>query len=144
MSYNVAKGAITQQEKDRGKGYTPKQKKFLTLLVKNNFKDAKSCAEKAGYKTNHWQLISSMKDDIREISESLLLGATPEAAMTITEIMGSDKPVPNAQAKLSAAKEVLDRSGIVKQEVVNHNVSGGIFILPSKNTVEIEGEYDEA
>lgn len=144
MAYNTAKGVITQQEKQRGREYTPKQKKFLTLLVKNNFKNAKECAEKAGYKSNHWQLISSMKDEIKEISESLLLGATPEAALTITDIMASDKPIPNATARLQAAKEVLDRSGIVKTEQVNHNVTGGIFILPSKNTVEIEGEYEDA
>ena len=143
-------GAITQAEKKRGKEYTPKQKKFLQLYAKNNFSDVKLCAEKAGYKQHYWGLIASLKDDIKEIAESVLLGAAPEAAFAVVDIMNADKPVANAQSKLQAAKEVLDRSGVVKPEKHEHQheVSGGIFLLPVKHQIVeeveyVDGEYEE-
>jgi hypothetical protein len=62
--------------------------------------------------------------------------------------MKSDKPVPQANNKLQAAQTILDRAGVVKTDKldVNHNVSGGIFILPEKHTIDIEAEdanYEE-
>ena len=51
--------------------------------------------------------------------------------------MTSDKPMPNINAKLQAAQTLLDRVGVTKQDKVevNHNVSGGIFILPEKKAL---------
>jgi hypothetical protein len=61
--------------------------------------------------------------------------------------MNSNKPVPQANNKLQAAQTILDRAGVVKTDKldVNHNVSGGIFILPEKQTIDItaeDGEYE--
>ena len=61
--------------------------------------------------------------------------------------MKSDKPVPQANNKLQAAQTILDRAGVVKTDKldVNHNVSGGIFILPEKQTIDItaeDGDYE--
>lgn len=142
----ISKGVVSQREKDRGKKYTPKQRKFLNLLVKNEFKDVSKCAKDAGYKNNYWQLVSSLKEDIKEISEAVLLGSSPEAALTMTTILSADKPIANAQTKLAAAKEILDRTGIIKEEksTVNHQVSGGIFLLPTKSVLpDIEAEFEE-
>lgn len=138
------RGAITQVEKKRNRAYTPKQKKFLKLFAENEFTDAKNCAVKAGYKGGYWQLIDSLKNDIKEISESILVGAAPHAAASLVNIMTADKPVPNAQNKLSAAKEVLDRSGVVKvdKSQVQHEVSGGVFLLPVKHEI-VELEHDD-
>ena len=62
--------------------------------------------------------------------------------------MKSNKPVPQANNKLQAAQTILDRAGVVKTDKldVNHNVSGGIFILPEKHTIDItaeHGDYEE-
>ncbi len=62
--------------------------------------------------------------------------------------MNSNKPVPQANNKLQAAQTILDRAGVVKTDKldVNHNVSGGIFILPEKHTIDItaeDGDYEE-
>ena len=145
---NNAKGVVSQQERKRGKEYTPKQKKFLTLFTKAGFKKPQECAKEAGFGGGYWQLISSLKEDIKEISEAMLIGSAPEAALTITDLMVGDKMVPNAQTKLQAAKEVLDRSGVVRNEKIdiNHNVTGGIFLLPVKTALPeqvIEGEVIE-
>ena len=63
--------------------------------------------------------------------------------------MKSDKPVPQAGNKLQAAQTILDRAGVVKTDKVdiNHNVSGGIFILPEKHTIDLQetedGSYED-
>lgn len=153
MTRVVSKGVVSQQERNRGKTYTPRQRKFLNLLVKSNFTNVVECAKKAGYSNgSHWAAVSTLKEDIKEISESILLGSAPEAALTLTKMIGSDEPIVNATAKLAAAKEVLDRAGIVKEDKlnVNHSATGGIFILPVKMSqpqIEeedyYEGEYEE-
>ena len=52
--------------------------------------------------------------------------------------------VPQANVKLQAAQTLLDRVGVTKKEQlnVNHNVQGGLFILPEKQTI-IEGNYED-
>jgi len=142
------RGAITKAEKERGRVFTPKQKKFLKLFAENNFQDAKAIADKAGYKGHYWDLVNSLKDEIKMISENILLGAAPEAAASLVSVMTAEKPMPNAQNKLNAAKEVLDRAGVVKidKQQVDIGVAGGVFLLPVKHkTIEepIDGEYAE-
>ena len=66
----------------------------------------------------------------------------------MVEVLGSNRPVPQANVKLQAAQTILDRVGLGKQErmQVDHNVSGGIFILPEKQTIDLEaeeGDYED-
>jgi len=132
------RGAITQAEKERKRAFTPKQKKFLKLFAENNFQDPRTMAEKAGYKGHYWDLVNSLKDEIKTISETILVAAAPEAAASLVATLTSDKPIPNAQNKLMAAKEVLDRSGVVKvdKQQVDVGVSGGLFLLPVKHELK--------
>jgi hypothetical protein len=60
----------------------------------------------------------------------------------MVEVMDSDRPVPQANVRLQAAQQILDRVGVSKTEKmsVDHNVSGGLFILPTKETVIIDVE----
>ena len=61
-------------------------------------------------------------------------------------MLESDKPLPQANVKVQAAQTILDRVGLGKKERldVNHNVQGGIFILPEKETINVEeGDYEE-
>ena len=56
--------------------------------------------------------------------------------------------MPQANIKLQAAQTILDRVGLGKKERldVTHNISGGIFILPEKQTIDItseNGDYEE-
>ena len=54
--------------------------------------------------------------------------------------MTSDDAIPQANTKLQAAQTILDRVGVSKKERldVNHNVNGGIFVLPEKQPIEAE------
>ena len=120
---------------------TEKQEAFLGHLVDTggNFKKS---AELAGYSGNHYQVLKSLKEEVVDLAQNVLAREAPTAAFKLIEIMNSNKPVPQANNKLAAAQTILDRAGVVKTDKVdiNHNVSGGIFILPEKHTIDIEAE----
>ena len=131
-------------EKSRKKELTEMQQIFLDNVVTTGG-DLKKAAELAGYKGNHYQVIKSLKDELVDMAQNLLAHNAPKAAMKLVEVMESDRPVPQASSKLQAAQTILDRVGVAKTERLNidHNVSGGLFILPQKETVIVEGEYEE-
>ena len=120
---------------------TDKQEKFLDHLVdtKGNLKLS---AELAGYRGNHYQVIQSLKEEIIDLASNVLAREAPSAAFKLVEIMHSDEAVPQANVKLQAAQTLLDRVGVIKKEKldVNHNVTGGIFILPKKETINLSAE----
>ena len=124
---------------------TEKQEAFLGHLVDTggNFKKS---AELAGYSGNHYQVIKSLKDEIVELAQNVLAREAPSAAFKLVEVMQTADALPQANVKLQAAQTILDRVGLGKQDrlEVNHNTGGGIFILPEKQTINIEeGDYEE-
>lgn len=124
---------------------TEKQEYFLENLLETKGDIAKA-AELAGYSGNTNQVIQSLKQEIVDLAQNILAKEAPKAAFKLVEVMTSDKPIPNINAKLQAAQTLLDRVGVTKQDKVevNHNVSGGIFILPEKDSIVIDGDIEEA
>ncbi len=122
----------------RSKTLTEKQQKFLDCLITTNG-DPKEAAELAGYSGNHYQVISALKEEIIDLATNVLANSAPEAAFKLVEIMKTNKPIPQIVNKLQAAQAILDRVGVTKKERmdVNHNYSGGVFILPEKRVGEI-------
>ena len=120
---------------------TEKQEKFLQHLVdtKGNLKLS---AELAGYSGNHYQVIKSLKNEVVDLASDVLAKSAPKAAFKLIEMIDSDRPVPQASQKLAAAQTILDRVGVSKTDrvQVDHNVQGGIFILPQKENVIIESD----
>ena len=129
------------QSLDKKKELTEKQVSFLGYLVETNG-DAKLSAELAGYSGNHYQILRSLKEEVLELTTDVLAQSAPKAAFKILEMMNTDQTIPQANIKLQAAQTVLDRVGISKSEKldVNHKTSGGIFIMPEKETIVIEAE----
>ena len=83
---------------------------------------------------------------IRDRASDVLAKSAPKAAFKLIEMIDSDRPVPQASQKLAAAQTILDRVGVSKTDrvQVDHNVQGGIFILPQKENVIIESdEYED-
>ena len=131
---------------EKKRNLTEKQESFLNHLVETGG-DFKKSAELAGYSGNHYQILKSLKSEVVDIASDVLAREAPTAAFKLIEIMNSNKPVPQANNKLAAAQTILDRAGVVKTDKldVNHNVSGGIFILPEKQTIDItaeDGDYE--
>jgi len=114
---------------------TEKQESFLNNLIETKG-NLKLSAELAGYSGNHYQVLRSLKSEIVDLASDVLAREAPHAAFKLVEVL------PQANVKLQAAQTILDRVGLGKKERldVNHNVQGGIFILPEKETINIKAE----
>ena len=126
---------------------TEKQQLFLDNLIETKG-NLKLSAELAGYSGNHYQVLKSLKHEIVELASNVLAREAPSAAFKLVEVMQSSSALPQANVKLQAAQTILDRVGWGKQErmQIDHNVSGGIFILPEKQTIDLqaeEGDYED-
>ena len=126
---------------------TEKQQDFLNNLIETKG-NLKLSAELAGYAGNHYQVIKSLRQEIVDLASNVLAREAPSAAFKLVEVMQSDTAMPQANVKLQAAQTILDRVGLGKQDrmEVNHNVGGGIFVLPEKEKINIvaeDGDYEE-
>ena len=127
------------------KELTTKQQTFLDNLVETGG-DPKEAARLAGYSENgHWQVAHALKNEIIELASNILAQSAPKAAMKLVDIMDSNVPIPQANMRLQAAQTILDRTGLGKQERldVKHKVEGGLFILPAKEEIVINGNATE-
>jgi hypothetical protein len=142
--YRVIIDTMSNSLTTQKRNLTEKQQLFLDNILETKG-NLKLSAELAGYSGNHYQVIKSLKDEIVELAQNVLAREAPSAAFKLVEVMSTPTSMPQANVKLQAAQTILDRVGIGKQErmQVDHNVSGGIFILPEKQTINIEeGEYE--
>ena len=126
---------------------TEKQEAFLSHLVDTGG-DFKKSAELAGYSGNHYQVLKSLKEEVVDLAQNVLAREAPKAAFKLVEVMTSEDSIPQANVKLQAAQTILDRVGLGKHDRVdvNHNVNGGIFILPEKETINLkaeDGDYED-
>ena len=125
---------------------TEKQEKFLDVLGGEAKGDLRKSLVLAGYEeSSYYAVIRALKEQIVDVANTILAHSAPKAAQSLVDVLESDKPIPQANVKLQAAQTLLDRVGVSKKEHlnVNHNVTGGIFLLPDKNEVIIEGEVDD-
>ena len=128
------------------KELTTKQQSFLDNLVSCNG-DTKRAAELAGYaEGSYTSVVKALKTEIIELAENILAQNAPKASLKLVEVMDSADPIPQANVRLQAAQTLLDRVGLSKTDKldVNLQTSNGLFILPAKQEVVIEGRYEEA
>tara|TARA_R110000796_G_scaffold5316_3_gene20077 strand:- start:470 stop:904 length:435 start_codon:yes stop_codon:yes gene_type:complete len=132
----------TIEKREVKRELTEKQQSFLKHLVETQG-DAKQAAQLAGYSSPYHQIVKSLKSEILEITKEVLATSAPKAAFKLVEIMESNRPIVQASNKLAAATTLLDRVGVVKVDRVdvNHNVGGGIFLMPDKAPIEINQEH---
>lgn len=122
------------------------QQSFLDNLVSCNG-DTKRAAELAGYaEGSYTSVVKALKTEIIELAENILAQNAPKASLKLVEVMDSTNPIPQANVRLQAAQTVLDRVGISKTDKLDVNLQNknGLFILPAKQEVVIEGQYEEA
>jgi hypothetical protein len=117
---------------------TTKQQLFLDALTSEEaMGDLRTAMRIAGYSDNTKiaHTAKELRKEIREATETLLAMYAPRAAYALTSILDNPDTF-NARHIISAAKEVLDRTGLgvksqVGVEVSSHNP---VFILPPKQT----------
>tara|TARA_R110000850_G_scaffold255781_2_gene381652 strand:- start:729 stop:1112 length:384 start_codon:yes stop_codon:yes gene_type:complete len=122
-------------EKKETTELTEKQKIFLSVLFGEAQGDPRTAAEIAGYApTSYPKVVHGLKDQIIERAETVLAAHSPKAALSIANAIDDDGSMPGASIRMEAAKQILDRVGIIKREKIDIDakIAHGIFILPAK------------
>lgn len=113
------------------------QQKFLDVLF-NEAKGSPHAARKlAGYAegVTTVRVLQSLKEEVLDLTQLYLALNAPKAAFAI--IGGIDDPTElGIKEKLNAAKDLLDRVGVVKTEKVQIETGPGLMILPAKKVDE--------
>jgi hypothetical protein len=121
---------------------TEQQEKFLNALfgeAQGNFREAMRIA---GYASTEYQarLIRQMKNEIIERAEYMLAANAPKAVLSMSGILDDPSALGNRD-RLAAAKEILDRAGLVKTEKIEHKTIGAsIIILPPLEDIDGSSE----
>ena len=121
------------------KTLTEKQQRFLDVLFDEAGGDVVRAKELAGYSPNNstTEIIKTIKEEIVEATQLYMARNAPRAAMSI--VSGMVEPTElGMKDKLTAAKDLLDRVGLVKTEKLQVEASNGLMILPPKDIDERE------
>ncbi len=118
---------------------TEKQVKFLEVLFEQAGGDILRAKELAGYSDNSptTDIIKGLKEEIMERTQLYMARNAPRAAMSLVSGM-IDPTELGLRDKLSAAKDLLDRVGLVKTEKVQVEATNGLMILPPKEKTDEE------
>lgn len=116
--------------------FTDKQMRFLDVLYEDAKGDVAVAKEMAGYarSTPLNSIISPLADEIVKRGQHYMAVHVPKAAMGMVNIVDDPNQLGVAN-RISAAKEIMDRAGLVKRDKVDISTEGvsGIFLLPAKN-----------
>ncbi len=121
------------------KELTDMQKLFLEYLFGEANGDELAAKRAAGYSDNYptSAVVESVRDEIVEHIKLYLTRKGPKAAMKLVGVM-DDPTQLGTKEVLAAAKDILDRVGVVKTEKIDVTGSA-IFVLPAKES-EPDGE----
>ena len=125
--------------KTQDKSLTETQEKFLDALFGEAQGSPKRAGELAGYSEHSYpKVLRNLKDEIVKRAENYLAIHSAKAATKMVNMLEEDGTTPHASIRMEAAKQILDRIGIVKKDQldVNMNLKHGMFILPAKDEVE--------
>lgn len=125
--------------KTQEKSLTDTQEKFLDALFGEAQGNPKRAGEIAGYSEHSYpKVLRNLKDEIVKRAENYLAIHSAKAATKMVNMLEEDGTTPHASIRMEAAKQILDRIGIVKKDQldINMNLKHGMFILPAKNEPE--------
>lgn len=110
---------------------TEQQEKFIEALLENKGDVAKA-AELSGFSVSQgYNLRKTLKDAIIEAAKIELAAGAPAAVYTFLDALKLDSIV--NRDRLEAAKQILDRSGVVKEEKQTIDINHSILVLPAKD-----------
>ena len=116
---------------------TERQQKFLDVLMDEAGGDVTMAKKLAGYSPNtpNREITNSLKEEILDVTHSYLARNVPKAAMAMVSAL-YDPTELGIRDKMAAAKELLDRTGLVKTEKMQVEASGGVMLMPPKAVIE--------
>ena len=118
---------------------TEMQQRFLDVLFEEAGGNVVTAKKLAGYSesSSTSDITKGLKDEILEATQLYLARNAPQAAVASAGSL-SDPTQLGIRDKLSAAKELLDRTGLIKTEKVQVEASGGVILMPPKNNEDNE------
>ena len=114
---------------------TAKQRFFFDALISEEaMGDLRTVMRIAEYSDNAKvpHTAKELREEIREATETLLAMYAPKAAYALTSIVDNPDTF-NARHLISAAKEILDRTGLVKKNRLNLRVIRTVFSFCLQN-----------
>ena len=113
---------------------TEKQQKFLEVLFDQAGGDIGSAIKLGGYAegVSPSQMVTSLKEEILEATQTYMARNAPKAAVAITSSL-DDPTQLGIRDRMSAARELLDRTGLIKTEKVQVETTGGVMLMPPKD-----------
>lgn len=117
------------------KSLTESQEKFLDALFGEAQGNPRIAGELAGYSDHSYpKVLRNLKTEIVSRAENYLAVHSAKAATKMVQMLDEDGTTPHASIRMEAAKQILDRIGVVKKDQldVNMNLKHGLFILPAK------------
>ena len=113
-----------------------RQQKFLDVLFEEAGGDVVAAKKLAGYSENTptTAIVKGLKEEILEATQMYMARNAPKAAMAMTGAL-FDPTELGIRDKMAAAKELLDRTGLVKTEKMQVEASGGVMLMPPKAAV---------
>ena len=116
---------------------TGKQQAFLNVLFDEAGGNMVTAKKLAGYSdtTTTTEIVKGLKEEILEATQMYMAQNAPKAAMAMTGAL-FDPTELGIRDKMGAAKELLDRVGLVKTEKMQVEASGGVMLMPPKAPVE--------
>jgi hypothetical protein len=115
---------------------TEKQQKLLDVLFDEAGGDIVAAKKLAGYAdtSSTSDIVKGIKEEILEATQMYMARNAPKAAMAM--VGGLYDPTElGIRDKMSAAKELLDRTGLVKTEKMQVEASGGVMLMPPKAVI---------
>ena len=89
----------------------------------------------AGYAiTSGNDVMNSLADEIIDRAKNMLAANSVKAASGLINALDDDGTTPRAELRMKAAESILNRVGVGKHDVIEHNVTAlhGVVLLPSK------------
>lgn len=118
------------------------QAAFLEHLFGDANGDIRTAMRLAGFSDNTKmrEVLRPLREEIVEQASMVLAANAPKAVFSMVGVL-NDPGSMGARNAVSAAKEILDRAGLVKKEQIEVTTQGGgMFVLPPKKSAE----YDES
>jgi|TARA_X000001388_G_scaffold25101_1_gene17539 hypothetical protein len=116
---------------------TEQQQKFLSVLFDEAGGSIAQAKKLAGYAdtTSSTHVVNSLKEEILDATQTYLSRNAPKAAMAMVGAL-YDPTELGIRDKMQAAKELLDRTGLVKTEKMQVETKGGVMLMPPKQVEE--------
>ena len=116
---------------------TERQQKFLDVLFDEAGGDIPTAKRMAGYSDNSssTEIVKGLKEEILEATQMYMARNAPKAAMSMAGAL-YDPTELGIKEKMVAAKELLDRVGLVKTEKLKVEARGGVMLMPPKAPAE--------